>query len=130
MNSKDYARILLAGIRLTNGVIGLFAPQMIIKRFGDDDPQVAHYALRMFGIRTILVAFDLVRPDKEARAHAVKVAPIIHGSDLVAAILAAKSGKVSTRTSVTIVGISAVNTLLAVVMQGGKRDEKLEYEEA
>lgn len=116
---RDGARVLLAGIRFVNGAVGLFAPALIIGRFGSDPGvnPVAHYALRLFGVRTILIAIDLVRPDGRARDHAIRVAPIIHASDTVAAILASRSGGVPGRTGTTIVLISALNTLLALLMQ-------------
>jgi hypothetical protein len=117
---RDYARFLLAGIRFLNGAVALLAPQLIIRRFRDDaDTQsVARYALRMFGIRTILIAIDLLRPEGLERSHAVRVAPIIHGSDLIAATLAARSGSVPAQTGKTIVVISGINTLLSLAMQG------------
>ena len=118
---RDCARILLALIRLVNGGIGLFAPHLIVRRFENDehDPAVAHYAIRMFGIRTILIAIDLLRGPGPGRSHAIRVAPIVHASDTVAAALAAASGRVSTKTGATIVGISTLNTILALIMQGG-----------
>lgn len=130
---RTLARIALALIRLVNGVIGLAAPELIIRRFsedGKDDPQVARYALRMFGVRTVLVAVDLLRPRGPERAHAVRVAPIIHASDTVAAVLAAKSGLVPEKTGRLIVAISATNTLLSLLMQGGQEDRAREEAEA
>lgn len=129
-NYRDYARMLLGAIRLINGLIALFIPQMIIKRFdkhGTDVP-VTRYALRMFGVRTVLVALDLFRGPGPTRSYAVKVAPIIHASDTVAAFLAARSGKVPAKTGVLIVAISTMNTILSLVMQGG--EEPVEPEDA
>src|SRR5690606_33414450 len=106
---RDYARMLLGLIRLVNGAIALFAPQVIIGRFdknGTDVP-VTRYALRMFGIRTVLIALDLFRGAGPERSHAVKVAPVVHVSDTVAAVLAARSGKVAGSTGALIVAISA-----------------------
>jgi hypothetical protein len=74
------------------------------------------YALRMFGIRTILVAFDLLRPSGHQRSHAMRVAPLIHVSDLLTAALIARSGQVRARTGAMIVAISGLNTVLAVLM--------------
>jgi hypothetical protein len=117
---QDVARVTLAGIRLANGVIGLFAPQIIMGRFRRDadtpDAPVATYALRMFGIRTILVALDLLRGDGPVRSHAMRVAPLIHASDLCTAILIARSGKVKPQTGALIVAISAWNTLLSLII--------------
>lgn len=120
-NYRDYARMLLGAIRLVNGIIALFIPQMIIKRFDEDGTSVpvTRYALRMFGVRTVLVALDLFRGPGPTRFYAVKVAPIIHASDTVAAFLAARSGMVPTKTGVLIVAISTMNTILSLVMQGG-----------
>ena len=120
------ARLLLACIRLFNGAMALFAPQMIIRRFKADesaeDPEVAVYALRMFGIRTILIALDLMRGKGPVGAHAVRVAPIIHASDLITAALVARGGRVPKETGALIVAISGFNTLLAFLSQLGRSD--------
>ena len=123
---RDCARILLALIRLLNGVIALFAPHLIVRRFEKDahDPVVAHYALRMFGIRTILIAIDLLRPPGPERKHAIRFAPLIHATDAIGAAMAAGSGRVSTKTGYTVVAISTMNTILALLMQGGARNEE------
>ena len=117
---SDIARIALALIRLANGTIALVQPRIITQRFASPDqadpPQVAVYALRMFGIRTVLIALDLLRPDGPARRHAVAAAPLIHASDTAAAILVSRSGTVPRSTGRLIVTISAVNTLLSLLM--------------
>lgn len=115
--TSDVARLLLGGIRLINGAIALFAPHVIMGRFDTKDVPVAAYGLRMFGIRTILIALDLFRGPGDARDRAVRVAPLIHASDLVAATVAARSGRVAMRTGALVVAISALNTVLALVMQ-------------
>jgi hypothetical protein len=111
--------MLLAGIRLVNGSIALFARRIFIGNLGSDVAQnpAAVYAFRMFGIRTILVALELLWPKAEVRARAVKQAPIIHASDTVAAFLASRSALVPHRAGVTIVIISSFNTLLSLVIQ-------------
>lgn len=123
-NLRECARVLLALIRLINGLIGLFVPHMIIRRFNEEgeDPPVAKYALRMFGIRTILVALDLLKRPGPDRSHAIRMAPIIHASDAITAFVAARSGLVPRKTGTLIVAISAFNTLLALAMQGGSKD--------
>jgi hypothetical protein len=120
---RDGARLLLAGIRLVNGAVALLAPWLIVGRFGDDarEHPVSSYALRMFGIRTVLIAIDLLRSAGPERGQAMRVAPIIHASDTVAAVLAARSGKVPTRSAVAIVAISGLNTLLALLMRERSR---------
>lgn len=125
---KDLARVALGSIRLTNGVIGLVAPHVITRRFTEEDappPPAAVYALRMFGIRTILVGLDLLRPDGEARRHAMHAAPMIHASDLATAILIARSGLVPKQSGRMLVAISGLNTLLALYMQKKPKHEEL-----
>jgi hypothetical protein len=72
------------------------------------------YVFRMFGIRTVLIGADLLLQDSQRRHDAVRRAPLVHASDTVAAILAARSGQIP-RGGRVIVAISALNTLLAVV---------------
>src|SRR6476620_6102017 len=87
------ARLLLAGIRLLNGALALGMPGIITQQLGvaPEDQPATQYALRMFGIRTILLAIDLLRPAGPLRDHAIRVAPIIHIADTIAATLAAGS---------------------------------------
>jgi hypothetical protein len=113
---RDYARIALACIRLVNGVAALLAPGMLARRLGLDpetDP-AALYVFRMFGIRTVLIAFELLSKDDARRALALRQAPLIHASDTVAAFLAARSSQFP-KDGRVIVWISAVNTILAVL---------------
>jgi hypothetical protein len=122
---RDRARVLLGGIRLVNGAVALLTPWLIVRRFGDsaDDHPVSAYALRLFGIRTILVAIDLFGSDGPVRSHAIRMAPLIHASDTVAAVLAARSGRMPARSAVAVVAISAANTALALVMRDDARPE-------
>jgi hypothetical protein len=112
---SDFARISLGLIRLVNGAIALVSPQIITRRFTDSPPPVAVYALRMFGIRTVLVALDLMRHPGPDRRHATKVAPLIHASDLTTAILISRAEGVPKSTGRLIVAISALNTVLALL---------------
>ncbi len=116
---QNSARLLLASIRLVNGSIALCAPELIIRQLrpGPEEQPVAQYALRMFGIRTILLAIDLFRPAGQVREQAIRMAPIIHATDTIAATLAARSGSIPTGAGRAIMAISAINTLLALVMQ-------------
>src|SRR5688500_19457532 len=68
--ASDYARFTLAGVRLFNGVTGLLVPGKVAARLGADpeaSPGLA-YMQRMFGIRTILIAAELVIPDRRLRS--------------------------------------------------------------
>jgi hypothetical protein len=116
MRTRDYARILLAYIRLFNGFAALFAPGMLARRLGVDpefNPAIV-YVFRMFGIRTVLIGAELLLQTGERRAEATRRAVLIHASDTLAAFLATR-GRRFPRTGRIIVGISAINTLLAVL---------------
>ena len=114
---RDCARIALAGIRLVNGCLGLFAPGWLVRRLGADPEAnpAALYALRMFGVRTIAIGVDLLLPAGPIRDHAVRVAPVIHASDTVAAAIGGIRGQLPPRVAVMTVLISSVNTALAVL---------------
>ena len=114
MNAADTARVLLALIRLLNGVLALVAPGMLARRLGvdpDANPAVL-YVFRMFGIRTVLIGAELLMQTGERRTEATRRAVLIHASDTLAAFLATLSGQFP-KNGRFIVGISAVNTLLA-----------------
>ena len=114
--TRDIARILLAGIRLFNGLAALFAPGMLARRLGVDpeaNPGML-YVFRMFGIRTVLIGAELLVQTGERRAEATRRAVLIHASDTLAALLATRSGRFPKNGRV-IVWISAVNTVLAVL---------------
>ena len=113
------ARRLLGLIRIANGAAALFVPAKLAQRLGvdaEENPAML-YALRMFGVRTILIGRDLFHGDERA----VRAAPIIHASDTLAAAAVAASGKVPRKTGVMITAISAFNTLLALVARRGAR---------
>ena len=70
----DLARILLACIRLVNGLAALVVPQQLARGLGIDPEQypAAMYVLRMFGMRTVLIGLDLLAPRGERREQALK----------------------------------------------------------
>jgi hypothetical protein len=112
----DWARVALAGIRLLNGVLALAAPGFLAQRIGVDpeaNPGVV-YVFRMFGIRTVLIGAELLQPRGPRRDDAVQRAVLIHACDTLAAFLATLSGHFP-KSGRAIVGISALNTLLAIV---------------
>ena len=113
---RDYARILLALIRLFNGLVALLVPGTLARQVGID-PEAnpgALYVFRMFGIRTVLLGAELLMQTGDRRAEALRRAVLIHASDTLAAFLASISGKIP-RGGKVIVGISAANTVLAVI---------------
>lgn len=115
----DYARIALAIIRLVNGLMALLTPRALLGRLGAGSQvnPVALYALRMFGIRTVLIGAGLLLPEGDLRAWTVRTAPIIHASDSAAAVTLAVSGGLPRRSGVTVVLISATNVVLSILAQ-------------
>jgi hypothetical protein len=108
------AAVALAGIRLVNGTAGLVAPQVLAQRLGaaEDDPALL-YALRLFGVRTVVIALELVRREPAALRTAVP----IHVSDTIAAVLLAR--RLPARQGAAVVGISALNAGLALLARRG-----------
>jgi hypothetical protein len=112
VRAAHVARTLLGGIRVVNGALALVAPAKLAQRLEVDpgeNPAVL-YALRMFGIRTVVIGADLLRGDERS----VQSAVAVHASDTLAAAALARSGKIARRTGVLITAISALNTVLAV----------------
>ena len=112
----DYARILLACIRLLNGGLALLAPGFLARQIGvdpDANPGIV-YVFRMFGIRTVLVGAELLQPRGPRRDEALQRAVLIHASDTLAAVLASTSSQFP-KSGRGIVAISALNTLLAII---------------
>jgi hypothetical protein len=118
----DYARFLLAGIRLFYGAIALFAPSLIARQLGvgPNSNRAIIYVLRLFGVRTIIVGIELLMQDEEVRASALRYAVPIHASDTIAAALVGIQGQVPSRTSIMLTVISGVNTALAIFAQPRK----------
>jgi hypothetical protein len=112
------ARVALGGVRLAAGATGLFAPAMIIGRFGDSAPQsnpAAIYGLRLFGIRTILIGLDLWRLKGRDLDRAVRAAPLIHASDTATVLALQQKKQLSPERARPLLLISGTNTLLSVV---------------
>jgi hypothetical protein len=123
MALADAARVVLAGIRLANGSVALVAPSAFARRAGVDaeTSPAALYALRLFGIRTVLIGADLLRRDPAARAQALRVAPLIHVSDVTSAALAGAQKQLPAKAARTAVIVSGVNVLLALAARRGSR---------
>jgi hypothetical protein len=117
--AHDYARVTLAVIRLFNGVAALFVPATLARRLGVDPlaNPAALYALRLFGVRTVLIGAQLLLRDGGLRAHSLRVAPVVHALDASAALIAGDRGQLPRRAATTAALISTVNTVLAVVAQ-------------
>jgi hypothetical protein len=115
--AHDYARLALATIRLFNGVAALFVPATLARQLGVDPAAnpAALYALRLFGVRTVLIGAQLLLRDEGLRAHSLRVAPAIHALDASAALIAGERGQLPRRAATTAAIISTVNTVLAIV---------------
>jgi len=110
------ARFTLAGIRVINGGLAIIAPGVIIGRI-DEQPagdSAATYALRMFGIRTVLLGVDLAALSGKPLRRALGQAVIIHGTDTATAAALGLSGRVRPRTAIPLTLISLTNTALAI----------------
>jgi len=121
------ARIALALIRIFNGAAALFAPGALAGRLGVDaerDPAII-YPFRLFGIRTIIIGIELLMPDGPVRRHAIRVAPVIHGSDAITAWLTVFQRQLPPGPAKVTAAISTVNTILALLAQpdGTERDD-------
>jgi hypothetical protein len=76
----------------------------------------AVYALRLFGVRTVIVALELVLARGEHLRNAMRVAPVIHGSDVITAASSGKIGDLPPKSSRMATIISSVNFVLAVII--------------
>ncbi len=111
------ARYALGVIRVVTGAVGLVAPAVIMRRFGEHSPAsnpAATYGLRLFGVRTVLIGVDLLRLRGRELDHALRAAPIIHASDT-ATVLALRAGnQLSPELARPLALISGTNTVLAL----------------
>jgi hypothetical protein len=119
---RDYARIALGAIRLFNGGVALFAPQVLARQVGvdpDASPGTLYFE-RLFGVRTVILGlqFLLAKPTDDL-SDALRLAVIIHASDTIAALMASMSGKLPGKSGILVPLISAVNTLLAILANWG-----------
>jgi Animal haem peroxidase len=120
VTSRAPARYALAAIRLFNGGAALFTPEKLARRLGAD-PQVngaVIYALRMFGVRTIMIGAELLVLRGEALDRSLRRGVLIHASDTVAAAAAGAKGYLPPRTAALTTLISTVNTGLAIAARG------------
>lgn len=126
MRASDVARVTLAGVRMFNGAGSLLAPEAFARRMGAapgaEGPSV--HPWRMFGIRTVLIALDLLSRDPAVRRHAVRVALLIHASDTISAARAGLAGQVPKRSAIVTTAISAVNVWLAAVAASELRKQR------
>jgi hypothetical protein len=114
-HQRGFAWKALAAIMLTNGSLALLAPRWLAGQLGvraEVQPAML-YALRLFGIRTVLVAADLCLEPRRRR-RALREGVLMHSTDAAAALVAAAMGQLPVRAGVTAGAISTVNTLLCL----------------
>lgn len=111
------AQYALALVRIVNGVVALVAPSVIIKHLDEAprDSVAAVYALRLFGVRTVLMGADLITQRGQPLLHTTSQAVMIHASDTVTAAKLGISGQLQRRTAMTLTLISGINTVLATI---------------
>jgi len=114
---RSNAHLILAAIRMVNGCLALFAPQSLAKRLDVEALESTGllYFQRMFGIRTILIAVDLVVGDDDDLQQALRRGLVIHATDATAAALAGVRGNLAPRPAAMTVAISLVNLLLTAI---------------
>ncbi|MFC0436555.1 hypothetical protein [Kutzneria buriramensis] len=82
MNTGDVTRLALAGIRIFNGVAGLFAAKRMAAQLGGElgDDKRFVYPARMFGVRTIVLGLDLLtlRANDASARRVLSQAVLIH----------------------------------------------------
>jgi hypothetical protein len=124
--APGFARVALAAIRIVNGSAALACPTLLARNLGvgPADNQSVRYVFRMFGIRTVVIGLDLLRPDDDVRAAAVRVAPVIHASDTAAAALAGLTRQIPPRRALLATSISALNTVLALTARAGLHSQR------
>jgi uncharacterized protein YjeT (DUF2065 family) len=119
----DRARMILGVVRLLNGIGSLFVPGQMARRFGIDPASnpAALYVLRLFGVRTIVLGAELLWGDDRRRRDSLEMAPMIHASDTVAAVIAGARGYVPRRAATMATVISAANTGMAILARRSAR---------
>jgi len=121
MLSSNAARQTLAIIRIFNGAAGLLVPEMLLSRLGVDTTKdrSATYPFRMFGIRTVIIGFELLLLTGQDLRRAEKLAVLIHATDTVSAAVTTVRGDLPPKQGLLATAISGINTALAIVTWRG-----------
>jgi hypothetical protein len=118
---SESARVVLGLIRLANGTGALLAPEPFARRLGVDPEAnpAASYITRLFGVRTMVIGYELLQRNPEVRQRALRAALFVHATDTAAAVVAGATDRIPRKTAVTAGTISATNTLLALIARRG-----------
>ncbi len=119
---RDAARYALAAIRLVNGTAALFAPAQLLRRLGVDPRAnpAAFYALRMFGVRTIVIGAELLLLEGDELDRSLRNGVLIHTSDALSAAVAGARRQLPRRGAVAATLISTLNVTLALAARKGR----------
>ena len=117
MLKPRHAKYALGTIRLVVGSVALSAPDRLVKTYGADPASngAAIYTLRLFGVRTIYLGFQLVLGDGDVLDDALRAAVPIHACDTISAVIAGISGQLPRKAALTGTALSSLNTILAVL---------------
>jgi hypothetical protein len=112
---RERACVALGLIRLANGSLALFAPETMARRvdLAPASGRMPTYPLRMFGIRTVVLAADLLVPPPGRRATG-PIDVLIHATDTWSAFEAGRRAALPRRVAALATAISATNTALAL----------------
>jgi uncharacterized protein YjeT (DUF2065 family) len=111
------ARIALGVVRLLNGSLALFAPDVLGRRLGvqtSTSPGLG-YGLRLFGVRTVLLGLRLLRAHDQPGTPVVREALVVHTADTAAAAVVLARGELPATGARLAVAASAINIMLAVI---------------
>jgi hypothetical protein len=119
--AQNAARYALSTIRLTVGATALLAPRTFSRRLGVDTRKHPGfiYLSRLFGVRTVFIGADLLLRDQPLQMLALRTGIVIHGSDTMAALLAAAFGQLPRGAALKAAFLSGINTLLSIVALRG-----------
>lgn len=117
------ARYLLGTVRIINGAAALVVPIQFARAAGFDpqaNPQ-AIYWMRMFGVRTVVMGAQLLLLKDEELEAVLRPAAFIHASDVIAAALECRAGRLPPNVARKAMLISSVNVALALLSCAGRR---------
>ena len=116
-NTGVVAARTLAGIRLANGILGLLAPRLLLRRLGVDPgrDESAIYPFRLFGIRNIVLGVDLLTTRDAEFRRAAATSVIVHATDLASVVSGGLRGSIPPVPARLVTILSGINTALALV---------------
>jgi hypothetical protein len=126
MPKDKCARYALGAIRLVNGALALLATKRLLRmlRVDPETNGAAFYALRLFGIRTVLLGLHMFIDEGDALERTLREAVVIHLSDTVSAAVSGLTSELPARSAAMATAISSMNTALAVLAKRAGSEER------